>query len=298
MTEILGTRRMPVDYIGGNCPHAGERATVLTMNERTVSFGDLLREWRRRRRLTQLDLAVEAEVSQRHLSFVESGRSAPSREMVLRLAEHLDIPLRERNALFVAAGYAPIYRERALDDPGLQPARRAVELILRGHEPHPALAVDRHWTLVTANAAAGRLMAGADPKLLEPPLNVLRLSLHPQGLAPRIRNFREWRAHVLARLSRQMENAAEPALMALVEEFKAYPVPPGARPYQPTEQNGLGGIAVPLEFETEQGTLRFISTTTVFGTALDISLAELTIESFFPANEETAAVMRALSERS
>ena len=258
------------------------------------AVGELLRGWRRRRRLSQLDLALGAEVSQRHLSFVESGRAAPSRDMVLRLAEQLEIPLRERNALLVAAGFAPVYRERKLDDPALAAGRRAVELILQGHEPHPALAVDRHWNLVFANRAVAPLMAGADAKLLAPPVNVLRLSLHPAGIAARIANFREWRAHILERLARQIDASADAGLIELLAELKGYPVPPGARPYRPAAEDPLGGVAVPLVFTTETGTLRFLSTTTVFGTALDISLAELTIETFFPADAETAAAMRGL----
>lgn len=258
--------------------------------------GDLLRGWRHRRRLSQLDLALGAEVSQRHLSFVESGRAAPSRDLVLRLAEQLEIPLRERNALLVAAGFAPIYRERKLDDPALAAGRRAVELILAGHEPHPALAVDRHWNLVFANRAVAPLLAGADAALLQPPVNVLRLSLHPAGLAPRIANFREWRAHILERLSRQVEAAADAGLTDLLGELKGYPAPPNARPYRPAAEDPLGGVAVPLELVTGTGTgtLRFLSATTVFGTALDVSLAELTIESFFPADAETAEAMRAM----
>lgn len=265
-------------------------ATLSTLSP----VGELLRGWRRRRRLSQLDLALAAEVSQRHLSFVESGRAAPSRDMVLRLAEQLEIPLRERNALVVAAGFAPVYRERRLDDPALAAGRRAVELILAGHEPHPALAVDRHWNLVFANRAVAPLLTGADEKLLQPPVNVLRLSLHPAGLAPRIANFREWRAHIVERLAHQVDASADAGLVDLLEELKGYPVPPGARPYRAAAEDPLGGIAVPLVFVTEAGTLRFLSTTTVFGTALDISLAELTIETFFPADAETAAAMRGL----
>jgi len=256
-----------------------------------ASFGDLLRGWRRRRRISQLDLALAAEVSQRHLSFVESGRAAPSRDMVLRLAEPLEVPLRERNALLVAAGFAPAYGERRLDDPALAAGRRAVEQILEGHAPHPALAVDRHWNLVFANKAVAPLLAGADEKLLAPPVNVLRLSLHPGGLAPRIVNFREWRAHIQERLARQVDASGDAALVDLLEELKGYPVPAGARPWR--GEDSLGGVAVPLELRGEAGTLRFLSTTTVFGTALDISLAELTIETFFPADTETAAAMRA-----
>jgi transcriptional regulator with XRE-family HTH domain len=260
------------------------------------SVGELLRGWRSRRRLSQLDLAVEAEVSQRHLSFIESGRSLPSREMLHRLAEHLRIPLRERNALLVAAGLAPVYRERAIDDADLEAARHAVDLILKGHMPHPALAIDRHWTLQSANEAALRLLDGVNEALLSPPVNVLRLSLHPDGLAARIGNFRHWRAHVLARLSQQIDNSGDAAIAALMEELKSYPVPVGAKPYRPGSQAELGGIAVPLELSYGVGVLRFISTTTIFGTALDIGLSELAIETFFPADEETAAAMRAMME--
>lgn len=264
------------------------------MNRESTAIGPLLRDWRQRRRLSQLALASEAEISQRHLSFLESGRATPSREMLLHLAEHLAVPLRERNRLLLAAGYAPAYPDRPLDDPGLAAARQAVDLILTGHEPHPALAVDRHWHLVTANRAVAPLLDGVAGHLLQAPANVLRLSLHPDGLAPRIGNFREWRAHILARLAQQIDASADPALVALLEELKSYPAPPGATPYRPASETGHGGIAVPLTLETGAGTLRFISTTTIFGTALDIALAELTIESFFPADADTAAAMRGM----
>jgi transcriptional regulator with XRE-family HTH domain len=180
--------------------------------------GDLLREWRQRRRMSQLDLSLEADISTKHLSFLETGRSQPSRDMVLLLAEQLEIPMRERNVLLVAAGYAPVFAERRLEDPALQAARKAVDLVLAGHEPYPALAVDRHWTLIAANSAVGRLIGGADAALLQPPVNVLRLSLHPQGLAPRIANLPEWRAHLLARLRRQIEVSADPVLIELLRE--------------------------------------------------------------------------------
>jgi len=259
------------------------------------SFGLLLRHWRSRRRMSQLALASDAEVSQRHLSFVESGRAAPSREMVLKLADRLSVPLRERNRLLLAAGYAPVYQDRALDDPGLEPALRAVELILKGHEPHPALAIDRHWTLIRANGALSPLLAGVAAALLRQPVNVLRLSLHPDGLAPRIRNFRHWRAHILARLSAQIDASGDTRLADLMEELRSYPVPAGAWPYRPGDRTDFAGIAVPLELDNEAGTLSFLSTTTVFGTALDIGLAELAIESFFPADPFTAEAMRRLA---
>ena len=255
------------------------------------SFGPLLRDWRRRRSLSQLALASEAEVSQRHLSFIESGRSAPSREIILRLAERLALPLRERNQLLLAAGYAPVFQARPADDPAMAAARKAVALILERHEPFPALAIDRHWTLVHANAAIGRLLEGVDPVMLTPPVNVLRLSLHPDGLAGRVVNFREWRDHVLHRLAEQVALTADPVLAALLDELRAYPVPPGAAPHSRPAAAPLAGVAVPFRLRMPAGTLSFLSTTTVFGTALDITLSELAIEAFFPADDETAAAL-------
>jgi len=259
---------------------------------RASGIGPLLRTWRQRRRLSQMALALEAEVSARHLSFVESGRAVPSREMILRLAERLEVPLRARNALFVAAGYAPLFRERPLDDPQLSAARHAVELVLRAHEPFPALAVDRHWTMIAANGALAPLVAGAAPKLLEPPVNVLRLSLHPDGLANSIVNWFAWRAHVLQRVERQAQTSGDAVLEALVAELAAYPTPPGAED-APDETGALSDIVVPLRLRTSLGTLSFFSTTTVFGTPIDITLAELAIEAFFPSDEQTGEVLRA-----
>src|SRR5215471_9634946 len=191
------------------------------------SVGSLLKEWRQRRRLSQLDLACEADISTRHLSFLETGRSLPSREMILHLAEQLEVPLRERNALLIAAGYAPVFPERPLGDPELHAARKAVDLVLAGHEPYPALAIDRHWTLIASNNAVPALIVEADPSLLQPPVNVLRLSLHPAGLAPRIANLAQWRSHLLARLSRQIEATADPVLKDLLNELCGYPTPSG-----------------------------------------------------------------------
>lgn len=265
------------------------------MPERTPSAGDLLREWRQRRRLSQLALALNAGISQRHLSFVESGRSAASRDMLLLLAEELSIPLRERNALLVAGGFAPVYRDRGLEEPELEAARLAVEAILRGHEPYPALAVDRHWTMVSANRAVGHLISGVDEELLRPPVNALRLSLHPRGLAPRIRNHRAWRTHILHRLERQIERWPDPVVIELLEELEAYPSPGGDGPEPSGDPGSLGGIAVPLKVAVGAETLSFFSTTTVFGTALDVLLSELAIESFFPADPTTAQAMRRLA---
>jgi transcriptional regulator with XRE-family HTH domain len=260
------------------------------MSQSTVQFGSLLREWRTRRRVSQLDLACMGEVSTRHLSFLETGRSQPSREMVLHLAEQLEVPLRDRNTLLTAAGYAPVYRERPLADPDLRPALRAVEAIIQGHMPYPALAVDRHWTLMAANEAMPLLLGGVDAALLEPPVNVLRLALHPSGLAPRTINHAVWRTHLLDRLRRQSEASADPVLLALLAELRAYPAPRGARPAQaPTD---YGGMVVPFELATDAGPMVFLSTTTVFGTPVDITLSELALECFYPANEVTAEMLR------
>lgn len=258
-----------------------------------LSFGEHLRGWRLRRRMSQLDLAGEADISTRHLSFVENSRSAPSREMVLRLAQRLDVPLRERNALLVAAGYAPMYRERPLDDPALSVAREAVQLILQSHEPNPALAVDRHWNLLAANGMVRHLLAGVDPQLLQGQPNVLRLSLHPRGLAPQIVNLGQWRHHLFERLRQQIQATGDGALVALLDELRAYPVPPDA---DATRLDGeLLGVAMPFRFRTPQGVLNFISTTTVFGTPVDITLQELALETFFPADAQTTAALRAMA---
>lgn len=256
----------------------------------TARVGDLLRGWRTRRRLSQLDLALEAGISSRHLSFVETGRAQPSRDMVLNLSETLEVPLRQRNAMLLSAGYAPIFPQRPLDDPALAAARTAVDQVLRGHEPYPALAVDRHWTLTAMNGAVGGLLDGVDNALLAAPINVLRVSLHPQGLAPRIRNLASWRAHLLARLNRQVDLSADPVLAALMRELASYPAPVGPRPGV-----GDGGIVVPLELEAGGGVLSLFSTTTVFGTPIDVTLAELAIEAFYPADAETAERLRRLA---
>lgn len=266
---------------------------MLGMNAHARTVGEHLRDWRQRRRLSQLDLALDAEISTRHLSFVETGRAVPSREMVLHLAERLDVPLRERNRLLVAAGYAPMFPERALDAPELEPARRAMELVLAGHEPYPALAVDRHWNLVASNKALQALLTGVPASLLEPPVNVLRLSLHPQGVAPRIENYHPWRAHLLERLRRQIAVSGDEVLVRLLAELSAYPAPPEAgEPH--ARHDGADAIAVPFHLRTDAGVLSFISTITVFGTPVDVTLSELALESFFPANAETAAALQAL----
>lgn len=254
--------------------------------------GALIRDWRKHRRLSQLDLASEAEISQRHLSFLESGRAQPSRDMLLHLAERLELPLRERNALLVSAGFAPMFRERGYDDPALEAARAAVDLVLKGHEPFPALAVDRHWMLVNANAALQPMLTGIAAHLLAPPLNVLRVTLHPEGLSPRIANWREWRAHVLERLRRQYMATADASIDALIRELTAYPAPDATASRPLHQHDDFGGVLVPFRLKTPDGVLSFLGTTTVFGTAVDITLAELTLEAFFPADEATSAALR------
>lgn len=249
--------------------------------------GDYLRTWRRHRHISQLDLALDAGVSQRHLSFVESGRAAPSRTMLLKLAEMLEVPLRDRNTILLAAGYAPAYGEHRLDDPAMTLARQAVERVLQGHEPYPALAVDRHWNLLMANSALSVLLGTVtDQALLTEPINVLRLSLHPKGLAPSIINLDEWRDHLLERLRHQVAATHDVHLAQLLEELAAPPYSPIDEAQHATTDRG-DQILVPLRLATPVGELSFLSTTTVFGTPRDILLSELAIEAFFPADDAT-----------
>lgn len=256
------------------------------------SFGTQLRDWRQRRRLSQLELATEAELSTRHLSFVETGRAKPSREVVLRLSEVLELPLRSRNELLMAAGHAPTYPERPFDDAASDEARGVVQRILDGHMPFPALAVDRHWNMVAHNGAVLPLMAGASPELLRPPVNVLRLSLHPEGVAPRIVNLAEWKHHILDRLRHQIWHSADPSLEALWEELRAYP---GVASKTPVRTSSGVPIAVPLILDSPVGNLSFLSATTVFGTPVEVTLSELAIESFLPADVVTAERLRELA---
>lgn len=253
------------------------------------TFGDQLRAWRRRRCFSQQALADRAGLSARHLSFLETGRSAPSRAMLLRLAERLDVPLRERNPMLEAAGFAPVYRSRSLDEPEMQAARRSLDLILHSHLPNPALVFDRSYDVVATNAAAGALLLGAAPELLAAPVNVVRLSLHPRGVAPRIVNFTQWRLHILARLQHQLEATGDPGLATLLAEVSAYPLPDSAGRQELEHEHP--GVLLPLKLRTDHGVLSFISTVTVFGTPHDITLQELALETFFPADDFTAATL-------
>jgi transcriptional regulator with XRE-family HTH domain len=246
--------------------------------------GDLIREWRQRRRLSQLDLAIAANVSSRHLSFVETGRSRPTSEMILHLAEHLDVPLRDRNALLLAGGFAPAYPEHGLAEPELQAVRDALKRVLGGHEPYPAAVVNRWWELVDANAGIALFTGDVSPELLEPPVNVLRLSLHPDGMAPRIANLPEWRAHLLARLHRQAEATGDPRLFSLYSELEAYPGGQ-SQPPLPTD------VVVPLRYRASGAELSFLSITAVIGTPMDVTVEELAIESFYPADPQTAKAL-------
>jgi transcriptional regulator with XRE-family HTH domain len=251
--------------------------------------GEQIRAWRQRRRLSQLALASEAEISARHLSFLETGRATPSREMLMHLAEQLEIPARERNQLLIAAGFAPIFSERPLSDPSLAPARAAIDLVLQGHRPYPAFALDRHWNIVASNGALPQMFDGVDADLLQTPINALRVTLHPQGLARNIINLAEWRAHLLHRLHQQIEVSADPVLVELLAELRGYPVTGSVY--------GRSGdsIVVPLQVRIGGRELALFSTTLIFGTPLDVTLAELAIESFFPADAATAEAVRALS---
>jgi transcriptional regulator with XRE-family HTH domain len=256
-------------------------------------IGDLLRQWRQRRRLSQMALALDAEISAKHLSFVESGRARPSREMVLRLGEQLALPLREQNQLLLSAGYAPIFQQRPLEHPDLQMARKAMQLILTGHEPFPALAIDRHWNMVAANQSVATFIDGVDESLLSPVTNALRLSLHPLGLAPRIVNLTQWRAHIFARLQQQINLTGDPVLIDLLHELRALPDREGGMSPARYDTESHSPV-MPLLLRSGDQILSFLSTTMVFGTPIDVTLSELAIETFFPADPETSQFLRAL----
>jgi transcriptional regulator with XRE-family HTH domain len=257
------------------------------------AIGELLRSWRQRRNLSQLELSLNAAVSSRHVSFVETGRARPSREMVLRLADELEVPLRERNALLLAAGYAPVYAERPLDSPEMGTVRQALDRFLRAHEPYPAVVVDRYHNLLAANDALDLLLDGVAPELLEPPANGMRIALHPQGMAPRTLNLPEWSAHLLQRVRREAQITGDRRLADLYDELSGYP---GVETTAPHGEVQPSDIVLPLKLRDRdgEGELAFFSTLSTFGTAVDVTLSELAIEAFYPANARTA--MRLLRE--
>ncbi|NDZ80801.1 helix-turn-helix domain-containing protein [Streptomyces sp. SID10853] len=273
-----------------------------------TGVGPLLRDWRRQRRVSQLELALRADSSARHISFIETGRARPSEEMVLRLAEHLDVPVRERNALLLSAGYAPRYAETMLDDPSMSTLHEGLHQLLRGYEPYPALVVDGRYDVVAANSGIAMLLEGVPERLLTPPLNAMRLTLHPAGLAPRIRNLREWRGHLLHQMERQLALARSGALRELYEEVAAYPLPASsASPSEAAESvesvegragQGPGSVprfALPLEIEHDGRVLSFVSSISTFNTPMDVTVAELAIETLLPADPATVAYLRSLA---
>jgi len=267
------------------------RVVAVTTARPGSGAGRLLREWRERRRLSQLELSNRAAVSTRHLSYVETGRSRPSRELLLHLAEELDVPLHERNTLLVAAGFAPVYRETPIDAPEMAAIREALERVLRGHEPYPAVVVNRHWELVMGNAALAVLIEGVTPDLLAPPVNVLRVALHPDGLARRVANFDEYSAHLVGRLRREVDRSADPVLAALLVELEGYPgvsVDVADLEAEAASRN----VVLPVVLDEDGDRLSFFSTIATFGTALDVTLADLAIEAFFPADDATATALR------
>lgn len=261
--------------------------------ENVQTVGNLIKNWRERRRKSQLELALDAEISTRHLSFVETGRAKPSREMILLLAENLQIPLRERNKILITGGYAPIFTEKNLGDDSLSTVRTAIDLILKAHEPFPALAVDRHWNMVAANRIVPLILDGVSPKLLENPVNVLRLSLHPEGLAPKIVDFSLWRNHILRRLKKQVTETADSGLEELYDELKNYPF---EKKQNEKSLEANPDIIVPLKIETKFGLLSFMSIVTVFGTPIDITVSEIALETFFPADEATRKIFYKMAE--
>ncbi|HEX3979285.1 MAG TPA: helix-turn-helix transcriptional regulator [Solirubrobacteraceae bacterium] len=254
--------------------------------------GPLLRDWRQRRRMSQMELALEAGVSTRHLSFVETGRSRPSAEMVLHLAERLDVPLRERNELLLAAGFAPQYSARDFDDPALREVRDAVSRVLAAHEPYPAIAVDRYWSLVASNAALGPFLEGVAPELLVPPVNTIRLALHPDGVAPRIVNLGEYRADLVERLARAARRTGDSLLAELHEEMLGYPGGRDGSPAAPVDVAVTVGLRLAPAPGSDAPELSFFSTITTFGTAVDVTVSELAVEAFFPADATTADYLR------
>ena len=255
------------------------------------AFGIQLRRWRHTRNVSQLQLAIHAGVSARHLSFIETGRALPSREMVLLLTVQLRVPLRERNAMLLAAGFAPAYEQRSLDSVEMSAIREAVQRLLDAQEPYPALAVDRQWNVVLGNRGARLLSEGVAPSLLGPSANVYRVILHPDGLRARIRNFDEYAGHLLAQLQHDVDLSGDPQLHALLAEVEKYP---GLQNLS-VPQTARTGVALPLQLATSVGELAFVTTVATFGTPYDVTVSELAVESFFPADAETAQRVRAFA---
>lgn len=281
-------------YLRGNRGAAGRAANVGGVVTTTwpaagpPAVGTLLREWRERRRLSQLDLAIQADISARHLSFVETGRSRPTPAMILRLTEQLDVPLRERNALLLAGGYAPAYPQHGLDEPELASVRVALRQVLAGHLPYPAVIIDRWWDLLDSNAAIAALLDGCAPELLAPPVNVLRLSLHPRGMAPRIANLAQWRSHLLTQLSHRARTLGDDRLRDLHSELAGYPGG-GEEPVSPA------GVVLPLRYRLGDRELSLFSISAAVDTATDVTVEELSIEASYPADAATAELLRALA---
>jgi transcriptional regulator with XRE-family HTH domain len=262
-----------------------------------VPVGELVRDWRTRRRCSQMHLAHEVGVSPRHLSFVETGRSKPSPELVECIAEELEIPLRERNTLLLAAGYAPRYRERTLDDPAMRFAVESVQRMLDAHDPYPGVLIDRQWNVVRANGAAGALTAGLAPEVLGPPINVYRACLHPGGLAARTVNFPEWAAYLVGQLDRSLALTGDPALQALRDEVDGYPNVTEALARTDVASRDDTPLLVPLRLQVGDAELSLFTTLTTFGTPRDVTLEELAVELFYPADEATERVLRTLDPR-
>jgi len=262
------------------------------MTTQTLPFGVLLRRWRQSRRMTQESLALSANSSTRHLSCLETGRALPSRDMILRLAEHLEVLLRDQNTLLLAAGFAPAFQARSLAE--LANARLAIEQILQAHKPYPAFALDRHWTIISSNSALPQLYEGCAPDLLREPINAIRLVLHPLGMGPRIVNFVEWRAHTVKVLRQQIETRPDPVIQSLLAEVMNYPAPPGKVALATSD--GPQRYATPLQIATPLGTVSFLSTTTIFGTPTDVTLSELALEMLFPADEATAGIVKSMAD--
>lgn len=263
-----------------------EAAKLCSMTTTEVPFGTLLRHWRVRRRMTQADLSLAAESSTRHLSCLETGKARPSRDMIVRLADYLDIPLRDRNVLLLAAGFAPAFQERTVND--LEAAKAAMDRVLQAHKPYPAFAVDRHWNVVLSNGALPQLYEGCSEELLRPPVNAMRLILHPAGMAPRILNFAAWRIYSVSVLRQQVEVRADRVLEELLAEVAAYPVPPNCDAQESFETSER--LATPLRVATRLGIVSFLNTVTVFGTPNDVTLAELALEMLFPADDQTVEI--------